>query len=91
MENIFGKFEEEELKTVSIIGDKKGTEKLAKEAICGACGREEIPPHSMEQGTWFLCADSRKADCPYSLRIVVDTVHVFFDEVVCAFAYRRVE
>ena len=36
-----------------------------------------------------LCADSRKEECPYYVKVVIDTDYISFDQGICAYGFRK--
>ena len=46
--------------------------------------RKNTMPVDME-----LCADSRKENCPYYVRVFVETDHASFHQGFCAWKYRK--
>ena len=49
------------------------------------CNNERnIIPIKME-----LCADSRKEECPYYIKVKIDTDMVSFDQGFCAYTFKK--
>jgi hypothetical protein len=36
-----------------------------------------------------LCSDARKEECPYYIKVKIDTEHISFDQGFCAYSFRK--
>jgi hypothetical protein len=50
----------------------------------------EMPTHALPI-TLHVCADSRKDECPYYVRVEIDNEYVAFHQGFCAYLFRRVK
>ena len=48
-----------------------------------------LPLHALPI-TLNICADSRKSDCPYYVRVEIDNKYVAFHQGFCAYLFRKV-
>ena len=47
-----------------------------------------MPTHAFPH-MFYLCMDSRKGDCPYYCKVVIDTEAVGFDQGFCGYSFRK--
>jgi hypothetical protein len=50
----------------------------------------KLPCNSMKLTT-YICCDARKEECPYYVRIIIDTPYLSFDQNICGYNFRKRE
>ena len=63
------------------------TEDRKMTTACEHTGHD-MPTHALPI-TLHICADARKHDCPYYVRIEIDNEYVVFHQGFCGYSFRR--
>jgi len=54
----------------------------------GECLPMDCPKNSLKIDT-YLCCDVRRAECPYCVKVVIETEYLNFKQTFCAWKFKR--